>query len=99
MPPYKTPTDEVAETTPAFAWSGPFKLVRVRVPVLLNDDVAVPPKKAVFEVWFVEYKFEVVAFARVVLPVTPSVPATWTLPAPSIVVVAVAPKYARYAEN
>ncbi len=40
-----------------------------------------------------------VAFARVVLPVTPKVPATCTLPAESIVVVAVAPKYARYAEK
>lgn len=39
-------------------------------------------------------RFEVVACASVEFPVTPSVPATWTLPAESIVVVADCPKRA-----
>ena len=44
-------------------------------------------------------KFVEVACARVVFPVTLSVPATATLPAESIVVVAVWPKYPAFAEN
>ena len=42
----------------------------------------------------VEKRFVVVAFASVVLPVTPNVPATARLPEESIVVVALPPKYA-----
>ena len=40
----------------------------------------------------VEKRFVVVAFASVVLPVTPNVPATARLPEESIVVVALPPK-------
>ena len=29
MPPYSTPMDVVAETTPAFAWSGPLRVLMV----------------------------------------------------------------------
>ncbi len=37
----------VAETSPLFAWSGPFKApANVSAPVDENDDVAVPPKNA-----------------------------------------------------
>ncbi len=39
VPPYITPTDDVAETTPAFACSGPLSVVpRVSVPTLANVD-------------------------------------------------------------
>jgi len=49
---------------------------------------------------FVAKKLEEVALARVVFPaVAVSVPPTTTLPAVSMVVVAVPPKYARYAEK
>ncbi len=39
VPPYITPIDDVAETTPAFACSGPFSVVpRVSVPICANVD-------------------------------------------------------------
>ena len=31
VPPYNTPIDEVADTTPPFAWRGPFRVPRVNV--------------------------------------------------------------------
>ncbi len=32
VPPYNTPIDDVADTTPLFAWSGPFRFPTVRPP-------------------------------------------------------------------
>jgi len=44
VPPYKTPILEVAPTTPLRTSSGPFNPpASVRMPALLNDDVAVRP--------------------------------------------------------
>ena len=48
VPPYSTPIEVVAPTTPLFAWSGPFRLpARVSTPAFEKDDVAVAPKYAV----------------------------------------------------
>ena len=42
VPPYNTPTEEVAETTPALAWRGPFNPAkRLSVPMLVVVDEAV----------------------------------------------------------
>ena len=68
-------------------------LESVSAPVAENDDVADCPKYAVFPFTFVAKKLEVVAVVAV------SVPPTMTLPAVSMEVVAVPPKYARYAES
>ena len=47
VPPYSTPIDVVAPTTPLFAWSGPFRLpASVSTPAFEKDDVAVPPNQA-----------------------------------------------------
>ena len=57
------------------------------------------PVKSCSVVDEVTSRFVVVAIESVVFPVTVKVPATATLPAESMVVVAVAPKYARYADK
>ena len=50
VPPYRIPIEVVAETTPAFAWSGPFNPpASVSIPVDENDEVAVAPNDAKFE--------------------------------------------------
>ena len=67
-------------------------VARVSAPVLEKLDVAVAPKRAIENDPIPENSVDDVDCVRVVLPVTPSVPATDTLPALSIVVVAVAPK-------
>ena len=48
VPPYKTEMEVVAPTTPLRASRGPFKLVRVSIPAPSNEEVAVPPKYAVY---------------------------------------------------
>ena len=68
--------------------------VLVSVPRRLSvPNCAVCAKRFVLEA-VVEKRLVVVALASVVLPVTPSVPATERLPAESNVLVAVPPKYA-----
>ena len=91
MPPFAVESVP-AETTPPAADSAPLRLVRVRIPVDENDEVAVAPKRAIENDPIPENSVDDVDCVRVELPVTPSVPATDTLPALSIVVVAVAPK-------
>ena len=93
VPPYKTEMEVVAPTTPLRASRGPLRVVRVSIPAPENDDVADCPKYAVFPFTFVAKKLDVVAVFAV------SVPPTMTLPAVSMEVVAVPPKYARYAES
>ena len=44
-------------------------VAKVSWPALLNDEVAVPPNDAVFELWLVEKRFVVVALVVVIPPV------------------------------
>src|SRR3989344_4246643 len=83
--PWRSPVSVVAPVPPLVTARA---LPRERVP-----RVAVCEKRLVEDA-VVEKRFVVVAFASVVLPVTPNVPATARLPEESIVVVALPQKYA-----
>ncbi len=89
VPPYNTPTDVVAETTPLFACSGPLgEPARVSAPALLNDDVAVPPKYAEYPDNNVEEAFPLI----LTFPPKKEFPATSKIfPFPAVVEVLFAP--------
>lgn len=86
-----TIVDEACDTKPLVNVPRP---VCVRAPRTLSEPSDAVCAKRLVELAVVEKRLVVVAFASVVLPVTPRVPATARLPAESMVVVAVPPKYA-----